>query len=344
MNRRFGWIAFPLISVAFLVPTLRADDKTQAEAVVKPTEKPFLWMIEGKGLKKPSFILGTIHLPDAKATTLPTVVSEAMRVSDSLFTEIPMDMQTMMMMVPKMAMSDGKTLKDVLPAKLHAELAEYLKTKGIDIEPYERMKTWVMTMQLSLLDRQKELATSMPLDMQLFMKAQGDGKDVGGVETVDEQLSIFESMSEADTVTMLEQTLKTIKEWEAKNPKRSMADAMVEMYYAGEGDKLMEFAFSYMDRNDPLQKKFYEKLVTERDARMAQRVAKIIRDNKEQGHFFAVGALHLLTRGDGVIDRLARDGFKMTRMTPADAERVGKLAPVKDDKIPPMPKDEKKKP
>ncbi len=38
---------------------------------IKPTEKPFLWKIEGE---VDSYLYGTIHVPDKRVTTLPKVV------------------------------------------------------------------------------------------------------------------------------------------------------------------------------------------------------------------------------------------------------------------------------
>jgi uncharacterized protein YbaP (TraB family) len=37
---------------------------------VKHPEKPLLWKIEGKGLEKPSYLFGTIHLGAEAVTTL----------------------------------------------------------------------------------------------------------------------------------------------------------------------------------------------------------------------------------------------------------------------------------
>ena len=96
-----------VLSLLLVLPVLAGE--------VRPTENPFLWMI-GEG--PPSFVFGTIHLPDERVLALPEVVLEAFDAADVLYTEIPMDMATQMSMAPKLFLPDGKTLKDVLPADL----------------------------------------------------------------------------------------------------------------------------------------------------------------------------------------------------------------------------------
>ena len=50
--------------------------------------KPFLWRIEAE---PPSYLFGTVHVPDARVTTLPVIVRRSFRASDVLVTEIPLD-------------------------------------------------------------------------------------------------------------------------------------------------------------------------------------------------------------------------------------------------------------
>src|SRR5437773_1181942 len=53
-----------------------------------PTTKPFLWRIEGP---VPSYLYGTIHLPDSRVLDMPEVVRQAIAASDGIFTELPID-------------------------------------------------------------------------------------------------------------------------------------------------------------------------------------------------------------------------------------------------------------
>ena len=48
-------------------------------------KKPFLWKVELPGAKTPSYLFGTIHLPDKRVITLPKVVDKAVERCDALY-------------------------------------------------------------------------------------------------------------------------------------------------------------------------------------------------------------------------------------------------------------------
>ena len=82
------------LAAAFVLPQLAPAQVPAVPlpdaAAAKPAtaiEKPFLWRIE---TPVPSYLFGTIHLPDDRVTTLPTVVQQVLDSIDALYTEIPM--------------------------------------------------------------------------------------------------------------------------------------------------------------------------------------------------------------------------------------------------------------
>ena len=48
---------------------------------IQPTENPYLWRIEGE---TPSYLFGTIHLPDPRVTTFHPEVVKAIRGADAI--------------------------------------------------------------------------------------------------------------------------------------------------------------------------------------------------------------------------------------------------------------------
>ena len=57
-------------------------------ASVRPTEKPFLWRVDGPA---PSYLYGTVHVPDQRVLELPQVVRRALEAADVFNAEIPLD-------------------------------------------------------------------------------------------------------------------------------------------------------------------------------------------------------------------------------------------------------------
>lgn len=287
----------------------------------QPTEHPLLWMIEGP---RPSFIYGTIHLSDKRVTALPKVVEAALSASDAVITEIPLDAATQMAVLPRLARSDGKSLEEVLPAALYKRADAYLRSCGGSIEPFNGMQTWNLLMQISLADAMAEGPLSLPLDALLFGSAVSEGKQTGGLETVDEQLGIFESMSEADAAHLIEKTLTLYEGYRARG--QSPTKMLVEAYLSGDLKKIDKLAEESFDAKDAVQLKFRDRILRDRDQRMADRIMERLKKAPDTRHFFAVGAAHLTTPKTSVLELLAKAGIKMRRVTPADLEKIEALS------------------
>src|ERR671927_413740 len=69
-----------------------------APAQVRATDKPFLWRIDGP---VPSYLYGTVHVPDPRVLELPEVVRKAFDASDVFNAEIPLDPETQAGMLSK---------------------------------------------------------------------------------------------------------------------------------------------------------------------------------------------------------------------------------------------------
>src|ERR1051325_3410775 len=88
-RRSFGLFGAGLV-IVFLTGSLSLSTQS-AQAQVRATEKPFLWRIEGP---VPSYLYGTVHVPDPRVLELPEVVRRALNASDVFNAEIPLDAAT----------------------------------------------------------------------------------------------------------------------------------------------------------------------------------------------------------------------------------------------------------
>ncbi len=285
---------------------------------VKPTERPFLWLVEGK---TPCFIYGTIHLPDARVLTLPPVVEQAIERCDALQTEIPFDMATLVEASARALLPENKTLADVVPRELYARVAAYAKAHGVAMTMLDRVRPWAVATQLVLMDYMKPGMAALPLDMALYQKAQAAGKEVGGLETPDEQLRIFETLTDRESVQLLDKSLTQLEKADKEGVK--LVDKLLMTYLDGDEKKLAALMNEYLDPKDPLDRKLIALLITERDERMARRMAERMKAQPGKCFYFAVGAAHL-SGETGVLHHLARSGIQTKRLSAADA---GKLPP-----------------
>ena len=140
-----------------------------------------------------------------------------------------------------------------------------LAKKGIPVMAFAQMKPWAVATQLAMLDYLVQLQMGkQPLDSMLYSKAEAAGKEVGGVEKVEEQLGIFDGMSAEEQVKQLEQALDQYEKAAAEgvSPIKPLLDA----YLSGDLDQLVKASEeSAADPEDPDYKKLMEKMV---DGRM----------------------------------------------------------------------------
>lgn len=306
-------IAFaPAFALLLLAPgALRGAEEVPPPA---PKNPPLLWKIEGEG-RKPSWIFGTIHLPRPDVATLSASVRDAVDHSDAVYTEIPADMQTMLELTPKMMLSNGRTIEKVIGPKLTSDLEAELKAinPSLTLAPLSMLKPWAVAASVPLLEDQMKYSGVIALDMVIFQRAAMAGKRVGGIETTDEQVAIFEAFSEAEQIDMLSDTVKQMREMREKGV--SVSDLLAKLYLAGDLDQLVKELMQLDEsaEHPELTKKFLDRLLYRRNTLMAERMVKFLRAEPQTTWFFAVGAGHL--QGDkGILADLEKAGFKLTRV------------------------------
>jgi uncharacterized protein len=287
-------------------------------AAQEPTESPLLWVVESDDGGAPTFLYGTIHLPDDRVLALPEVVSEAVEGCDALYTEIPMDMATQMGIQAQTQAARGETLREVLSEETYARLDAYLKAKNpmLSAQAFNGFKVWVVTSNLEILDYLPAMMRGVqPLDSHLYSLAEGAGKEVGGIETPEEQLAVFDSLSLEEQIEMMEDTLDRLEEGEETG--ESAIEQLLEVYLEGDLDAI-QATFEAEAESDPAAERFMQALLTDRNHRMAERIAVRLRQNPNKSYFFAVGAAHY-PGDEGILELLESDGFSIRRLTPADA-------------------------
>lgn len=281
---------------------------------------PFLWRIEGP---VPSYLYGTIHVPDAQVANLPPAVEQAFKSSAAVFTEIPMDAALQIGMMSKMMLPGDQSLSEVLGPELYARLSGTIQRSLPKDSPgplgaamtamLGRMKPWAAMMQLTMIEFLPDMmAGSKALDTMLFDRAKSEGKETGGLETIDEQLAVFEVLTMDEQVRMLRLTLDTMDE--AHKAGRSASRELIDGYLTGDLDKLAAMSNDSMKGEPELQKKFMARALDGRNQVMVDRLLAKRAERPTKTCFFAVGTLHYAGE-EGIVALLQKKGIKVTRVT-----------------------------
>lgn len=273
-----------LLLVLLIVP---ASQALELDRVIMPV------LIE-LDTEPPSWLFGTIHLPDPRVTRLHPDVEQAFDRADAVFTEVPMDSKSTMQMGLKSLRSDGRTLLDVLPDSTWKRLDEQLRRIHplLGAKLLLPMKTWAVYGGMLLFESQMQYPEARPLDWQLYNKAVESGKSVGGLEQIEEQIRIFEHFSESEQQQMLLALLDEMERFERRN--ESITEFMIQWYLSGDFGRFEELLKTMpMAEDENLREELEQRLVYDRNARFAKRIAGKIHENPGKSLFFAVGAGHL---------------------------------------------------
>ena len=295
--RRFacGAIAALFVSaaVAFECPELRAGAQT-----VDPGGFPagLLWRVEAPSGGE-SYVFGTIHISDPRVTRLHPSVSEALERSTHFTMEVIFDGDSVRQMARAMYFQDERSLSQLLPDDLYTRVVALLARYQVSAAAANKLKPWAAYTTLSLPPDQQ----APPLDLMLMNEAQAAGKTLSGLETLAEQIAVFDGLNAREQLELLELTVCHYDSFQAE------VEEMVAYYETGDLRGMMRMAVRY---ESPLQERFMDLLLRQRNYRMVERM----RAGLERGDMFvAVGALHLPGR-EGVLNLLQADGFRITRV------------------------------
>ncbi len=310
--KRIPWFCRAALVIAgglLALPAATAGEKGHPD-------KPLLWKIEGNGLEKPSYLFGTIHVATPAIANLHPAAEKAFVASEAVYTEIPLDANNQLKMVPLLMRKDGKTLTDSIGKELSAELDAELKliNPQLDATPFEQLQTWAVTMALPLLKYQ--LMGAKAVDQVISERATKEGKEVRAIETVEGQMGVLGGFTEEENIIILKETLSQLKQDRAKGI--DGIEVMLGAYAAGDDAKLekeidrMNQSIAESEHKE-LGERFIKKLFEDRNLSMAVTIGGFLGKEGGKVHFFAAGSGHFIGK-DNIRDHLARKGYRITRI------------------------------
>lgn len=282
----------------------------------KHPDKPLLWKIEGKGMKEPSWLFGTIHIGQGPIANLHPAADKAFDGADAIYTEIPMDMATQIGLAKHFIRADGKTLGDSIGGELSTQLDAELKAINPDLDstPFQALKTWTVAVTLPMLEFQTK--GNKALDMILWERASEAEKITAAIEKPEDQFGIFDDLTEGEQVVFLAESVRAQKE--ARESGENPTQALVDAYILGDAVKIqaeMEKQITEMAEGEhkELGEKLLKRLFDDRNQNMVKFIAEKLTAEPDSSHFFAVGAGHYIGKAN-VGELLAKKGYKVTRI------------------------------
>lgn len=263
-----------------------------------------LWKIEGAQLTTPSYLFGTIHIINSDDYFLPQGTLTAIDAVTNMVFEIDMnemsDMSNIMGLMSKAFMKDGKTLRDLLSTDDYSVVDNHFKKIGMPLVMLERIKPMFLS-ALAYGDMDPaglQNGSMKSYEMEFYEMAKQADKPVSGLETIEFQMSIFDSIPYQAQAEMLVETIKK------SDSESDEFEVMTKLYKSQNITGMIE-----MIGDDTQQLSEHEEVLVSKRNRNWIPVMREMMNN--QPTFFAVGAGHLA--GDqGVIKLLQREGYTVT--------------------------------
>lgn len=294
-----------------------ADYAAIVEAAKKvPDGDHLFWRIEGKEDRPDSFLFGTIHYSDDRATDLPAGVRTALAGAHTVALELaaipkPGDLQEVLRDSPELlAMPAGRSLYDLFTLKTAGQLRTTLTAHGASPDQATHLQPWFVTILLSAPDceRRRQAAGMLPVDGVVIKLASEKGTPIVGLESLKEQLSVMASMPLEAQAAQLAQLVS------ATDTAEDRYETLLQLYLhhrIGTMFPMMEMEGRTSAGLGQAVRNMNQELIANRNANMIERALPLI---EKGGLFIAVGSLHLPGE-KGLVERLRARGYKVT---PAD--------------------------
>jgi uncharacterized protein YbaP (TraB family) len=262
-----------------------------------------LWELHGK--HNTVYLMGSIHVLRQSDYPLAPAMLEAYANSKAVIMEVNLEeissAQVQTEMLASAMLPDNETLPDVLGKPRYGRADALAHEVGVDLSMFDQFAPWfvaeaISQLQLSQLGFQPEAG----VEMYFIQRARNDGKSVTGLETVHDQIALFESMSMDTQADYLLSSLEQAHDLPTE------VDSMVRAWRNGDTqwfDKQMKSELG----NDP---RLYQAVLGGRNRKWLPKIEALL--NEDRNYLVIVGTGHLVGQGS-VLELLAKDGIAATQ-------------------------------
>jgi len=256
------------------------------------------------------YLFGTIHVGTRTMYPLSPQVEAAYAGSEALALEAdPTDPTANGIALAGSVYRLPDNLERHVSAALYGELTAKLPQLGLPLEYARVLKPHLLAMTITMMQVQAlGYEPALGLDQHFAQRARRDGKPIVELESMAQQMDMFESLPEPVQEDMLRAALQGL----GSDELREELAALVAAWKSGDADGIERSVAREMESMDPdTARELQARVYVERNEAMAQKIARILEGRSV--HFVAVGAGHL-TGESSLPDLLERMGFRVRRL------------------------------
>jgi len=284
---------YSLSSILFMSCKAQSDHSF----IKQKNDNTLLWKVSGNGLQKPSFLFGTFHLLCKEDIHLSDQLKKAMKLSDKIYMEMDMDdPSTMLGGMLYMNMKNDTTLESLYTPEEYQRLKNYFSdTLKMPVMLLQRAKPYFLV--ALLYPRMMDCASPAGVEEELMKIAKEDKKEIKGLETIQFQASVF------DSIPYEWQAKELLKNIDSFSVYKNEFETMLDFYKNQQLDSIK----SLMGKSKSGDEKYDDLLLNNRNKNWVKQLKEIM---KNQSVFVAVGTGHLVGE-KGLINLLRKEGYKV---------------------------------
>jgi len=255
-----------------------------------------------KGAKNTVYLAGSVHALPPDHSQIPEQLERAYGASRRIVMEVDLDdmdpLEAVQFVASRGTLPEGQSLESIVGTAGYAKVQALSRSLEVPDVVIARLEPWAAAMVLTQFALLKSgYDPNLGIDMQLVERARTDGKPVDGLETVVDQLGIFDDRSvteqtefllaSADDVAGLPDDLRRLVDgWRTGNLKALEKE---------------------LTRERAQVPRLYDELLGARNRKWLPKIEALLAG--DQDVLVVVGALHFVGE-DGLIELLSKDGHK----------------------------------
>ncbi len=269
--------------------------------------KVFMWDITSD--TSTVHLLGTIHFLSEDMYPLDGAIESAFEGSETLVMEMAAS-QANLMRAAALALQEGmyrddRTLDTSLSPEVLARLDAHLKERGLGIASFNKMKPWLMTMTLAVLELSNlGFKAEQGIDIHFYQKAVERSMPVWDLETPEFQINMLSEGTDEEHEKAMSEALDQL-------PKtRELLDKLTGGWKTGDPDAIDRVLVEYRSDDEDLRAR-EEKIIYERNEHMTGKIEQLL---KTPGTYFVmIGSAHLVGER-GIVKVLEDKGYEVAQV------------------------------
>jgi uncharacterized protein len=259
-----------------------------------------VWSV--KGARNTVYLAGSVHALPKDHAQLSPQLELAYHASEAIVMEVDLDdlnpLEAVEFVATHGTLPASQSLADVVGARQYEKIVKSADSVDVPELALTRLEPWAAAMVLTQFALVKSgFDPQLGIDMQLTDRARADGKPIDGLETVIDQLGIFDSRALAEQIRFLIEAADDVPRM------REDLDRLIRAWRVGDL-RALQREFNKERSQAPA---LYDALLGARNRKWLPKIEALL--DEDRNYLVVVGTLHFVGK-DGLLELLTRAGHK----------------------------------